>query len=127
MKTKKILYAEDDGMTAQMVIDTLNCYFPGIKIEHFPDGRKLTERLEKGASDFSVVVTDEDMPGNSGTEIIKSYAKKDGFEKIPFILFYGGYPQMGEKAIEEGARGYIRKTNIALGELKNVLEKILVQ
>jgi DNA-binding NtrC family response regulator len=121
----KILYAEDDRMTSEIVLEKLKDSFPDMEIEHFRDGEKLANRLEKGACDFSFVITDENMPYLYGSEIIKKYSKINGYEKIPFVLFFGGDPKTGEQAIKEGAIAYIRKSHVAIEELIKLMKEKL--
>ena len=100
---KTIYIADDDASIRKLTGDVLGIFFPEYKREFFEDGSGLLKRLEGGEKP-SLIVSDNEMPGVTGSEIIKGYAKK-----IPFILIYGGDEKIGEKAMEDGAYGYFRK------------------
>ncbi len=70
------------------------------------------------------------MPGIIGSEIIKKYSKKPGFEQIPFVLCYAGNVSLGASLVREGyAFSYLEKPfgikdlvktlKNALGSVKN--------
>ena len=57
------------------------------------DGTSLEERLKKDTNRVCAVVTDNNMPGIKGSQIIDKYASKIG---LPFILFYAGDERIGQ-------------------------------
>lgn len=108
MEKNKILYAEDDDAIRNLTLEFLE-KFEDYNVESFLEGISLKNRLEKDVSEVALVITDNQMPGSNGFSLIKDYAKKEKFEKIPFILFYGGHEAIGKKAIENGAFAYFLK------------------
>ena len=102
---KKILLADDTEILRDFQRTILK-KFPGYEIEEFEDGSSLKSRLEGKVEDVSLVVTDNEMPGVNGSEIISEYAKKS---KFPFVLVYGGGEEIGEQAIKNGAFRYLMK------------------
>ena len=86
MDRDKILYADDD----ELMIKLARLYFskdlPEYTTEFFEDGAELADRLEKDVGDVAVVVIDNEMPRKNGSEIIREYARRSGFEKIPFFF-----------------------------------------
>ena len=90
---KTILIADDYDVVRQSIVDCFNEHFPEYNIEAFRDGTSLEERLKKDTNRVCVVVTDNNMPGIKGSQIIDKYASKIGFL---FILFYAGDERIGQ-------------------------------
>ncbi len=109
-----ILYAEDNDGTRELLSEILEEEFINYKIESKSSGTQLEKRLEKNVSDVALVITDNFMPGIDGSCIIEKYSRKKEFEEIPFILLYGGAEEIGKKAVENGAFGYLLKDSIHL-------------
>ena len=104
-----ILLADDNDVARNISQEIIRRNFPGFSLEVFPNGISLVERLERGVDDVRLIITDNEMPGVDGSEIIRQYARRLGYEKIPFILRYGGEEQIGIKSIEDGAFAYACK------------------
>ena len=101
MKDKNvILYAEDDSSVRSVNEMFLKNYFSGMIIETFEDGTSLEKRLNNGVAGVCMVITDNDMPGITGLEIIKKYAGKLDF---PFILNSTSPDEVISEAVEVGA------------------------
>jgi DNA-binding NtrC family response regulator len=122
----KILYAEDDSLLREIFITGVVPNFPGMEVVPIESGRALEDVLSKGVEDLRLVVTDNTMPpGSTGLEIIEKYARAPGFEKIPFVLYYGGEERIGESAISAGALAYLNKPcsiDSIIGVVKHALE-----
>lgn len=104
---KRILLADDDESVRSMQkILLARSLGQEYKIEEFKDGGSLKNRLERDVGDVVLVVTDNEMPGANGSEIIAEYARK---YKFPFVLVYGGVKSIGEQAVEDGAFRYLIK------------------
>ncbi len=115
----KILVADDEEYIRNLIFRILVRAIPnfeadGFEVELFPDGTSLEARLNKGIGNVGLVITDNDMPGVSGGELIKKYALRPEFSRIPFILQYGGPSDTGMTAIENGAFTYITKPSSAV-------------
>jgi DNA-binding NtrC family response regulator len=106
---KTILIAEDSEPMRIIIKRILQKDFPQFQIESFEDGTSLESRLNKEINDVALVVTDNRMPGITGFEIIKKYAKKLEYSGVKFILCYLGDEKIGKIAIENGAFDYILK------------------
>ena len=111
MPRNKILYAENYEGMRNLVKISLEEEFPDYYIETHNDGISLSQRLEQDVSDVALVVTDNQMPGYSGSRITKDYSRREGLKEIPFILFYGLLDdgELGKQAVEDGAFGYVLK------------------
>lgn len=104
---KTILVADDEKMVRFYSEHRLKNTFPDYNIECFEDGKSLDERLSQSLKGVHAVITDNQMPGMEGSEIIKKYATN--LEDITFILYYGGDDKIGKEAVRDGACGYISK------------------
>jgi len=105
----KILVADDDGAMRRLNLRCLKMGFPRYETEEFEDGKSLVSKLEGDVSGVALVLTDNEMPGINGSEIIKNYASREGFKQIPFILVYGGDETIGKQVVRDGAFGYLIK------------------
>ena len=120
MTRNRILLAEDNHDVRYVEALTLERSFPDYITEQFKDGGSLVKRLEMDVSDVALIVTDNQMPVMEGNEIIRNYAPK--LKGVPFVLVYGGEEEIGERAVREGAFGYMLKPKFDLELLKKALE-----
>ncbi len=121
---KQILFADDDDSIRNLMFNLFKNHFSDYKIEAFPDGISLDSRLEKNISDVCLVLTDNSMPGIDGGEIIRKYAKNPSFDKISFILAYGGDEEIGKIAVKNGAFAFINKP-YTIEEILSLAEQAL--
>ena len=109
-KSGKILYAEDSETLRAVCLMLFAKLLPDYEIECFEDGTSLEKRLNNGLENVKLVLTDNDMPGATGSSIIMNYAQRPEFGNLPFILFYGGHENIGKELVERhGAFSYISK------------------
>ena len=94
-----ILIADDDPYVLFMNQRKIDEHFPGFFVQTFEDGISLERRLNEDVGDVRLVITDNQMPGPDGSDIIRNYARK--LEQIPFVLFYGGKESLGKSLIQE--------------------------
>ena len=105
---KIILFADDDKNVRETMLMFLDMRFPSYGVESFKEGTSLEKRLKQGSlENVCMVITDNQMPGIEGSEIIRIYASK--FPEIPFILYYGGDEEIGEEAVRNRACAYVLK------------------
>ncbi|MBN2197589.1 response regulator [Candidatus Wolfebacteria bacterium] len=78
------------------------------------------EALEKINSDFSLVLTDQEMPGMLGTELIARI--KEIFPDMKVVLMSGNFS--AEKAAAAGADGFLAKP-FGIAKTKGILSFIL--
>jgi len=105
-----ILVADDEFPVRCSFSEILKQYFPEYQVREYEDGNKLIEGLNGPLEGICMVVVDQKMRNTpTGSEIISNYARKPGFGSIPFVLHYGGYPEIGENALENGARAVLKK------------------
>ena len=110
MRKKNLLYAEDNPDLRELFLTYSEKYLPEVEVvEVCKDGFSLEKRLQKGLEEIDLVLTDNQMPGSDGSDIIKKYARLPNFDKIPFILYYGGFEEIGKQAVRDGAFAYFKK------------------
>jgi len=108
--TKIILIADDDKTVRKMMSMVLDEGFPNYGIESFEDGTSLNERLKQGSlENVCMVITDNQMPGMSGLEVIEKHARKLKEQGIPMILHYAGDREIGVEAVRNGAYASVDK------------------
>ncbi len=79
LKSKNVLYVEDDTVTREAFVDMASRYFKKIYIAS--DGKEGLEKFEDLAPDF--IITDVEMPVMGGIEMIKKIREID--KKIPIM------------------------------------------
>jgi DNA-binding NtrC family response regulator len=119
-----ILIADDEEVNRNFYHTVIGNTFPDYETETFVEGDSLKGRLERSVERISLVFTDNEMPGTSGGRIIKEYSRRAGFEKIPFILCYGGPAEIGEEAVRDGAFGYLLKPT-SISDILGMINKAL--
>ena len=120
---KIILFEDDDKNVRETMLMFLDMRFPSYGVESFKEGTSLEERLKQGSlENVCMVITDNQMPGIEGSEIIRIYASK--FPEIPFILYYGGDEEIGEEAVRNRACAYVLKP-IALKKFYPIIRDAL--
>ncbi len=90
---KKALYTliVDDDQFVRSILKTALEKLPGINLLEAKNGHEAITLLEKHGSEICLIITDHDMPGMSGSEIIAW--TKDRFPKIKSLLISGGLSQ----------------------------------
>ena|SRR3989344_8808586 len=117
---KTILYAEDTDYVRKIFTRCLSGNFPDNPLEIFQDGSSLERRLGGDLGNVGLVITDNEMPGRTGSQIIREYARREEFRRIPFVLLYAGDPLIGEVAVKNGAFAYAEK----LSGMDNIITTI---
>src|SRR3989338_3803390 len=100
-----IAIAEDDDILRETYEAMLPRAVPDTKIETFPEGDSLVERVRKGG--VSLVFTDHDMPpGSNGITAIRRIREYDA--NLPVYLMSANKDAL-DMAIKAGATGTIDK------------------
>ena len=100
----KILIAEDEEITLNNIVDTLND--EGYTATGVRDGIEVVQRMEK--EQFEVLITDIKMPGLSGVELLETVKKKYPDTEVIIITGFGSISSAVD-AIRLGAIDYITK------------------
>ncbi len=121
-ENKGIIFLADDEPS---VLDAnrrlVRACFPGFVPETFKDGNSLEERLKNDVSGVRLVITDNNMPGIKGSDLIEKYAR---ILDVKFILYYAGDNSIGEDAVKNGAFGYLKKPS-ELSDFEDLVRRAL--
>lgn len=120
MKIERIILADDHSFIRLGLIQILKDEYPSVEIEQVADGESLVKAVMQ--KDWSLVITDLDMPGRSGLEALEQI--KLIKPNLP-VLVLSIYPEelYAVRVLKAGAYGYLNK-NSAPDELINAIERI---
>ncbi len=101
-----VLHVDDDPEFLELASTLLEREAENIAVETVTSGAAALDRLDDG--DVDCVVSDHDMPGRTGIELLREVRKEhDG---LPFILFTGnGSEEVAGEAIMADATDYLQK------------------
>ena len=110
MENKKVFIADDTAGIPELY----RCFLEGefivpVVIEIFKNGTSLEKRLGENPENLRLVLTDNQMPGITGSEIISKYSRMPQFSNARFVLLTGDEYSVGEEAVRNGAYGYLIK------------------
>ena len=115
----KILIVDDDKKLCRML--TLRMQRKGFDVF---GAHTLTEGLNKAnANLFDVIFLDVEMPDGDGLEFLTKFKKNPSFPEV-IIITGQGDPDGAEKAIKNGAWGYVEKPDV-LSEIDLHLDRAL--
>lgn len=104
----RILVVDDSRATREVIKSILGDHF---SVFEFADGLSVWERIESGI-DAKALITDIDMPGIDGVELISRIRKSDDpqIRNLPIIAITGAEDQeTRRRAFMSGATGFIIK------------------
>ena len=120
---KTILVAEDSLMLRKVACFPLEK--AGYKILEANNGIEAIEAMSK--NDVDMIVTDLNMPGMDGFELIEKVKAEEKFKHIPIIILSTeGKREMVMKGLTLGANSFLQKPikpDLMLQEVKRLLEK----
>lgn len=99
MRPTTILLVEDDKPVLRMVKDTLE--LEGWHVEACEDGTTALRLLESGAP-CDLILTDNDLPGVSGLELIRRARKLTHRQGTPIIMLSGRPSPGGSQSRRRG-------------------------
>lgn len=108
-ETARILIVDDMEMMRRLVVQT--CRTIGFKdIIEAPDGRRAWDFLINSDPPVELVISDWNMPGVSGIELLKRIRENEKFKNLPFILLTAEN-ESGQvtTALKLGADNYLLK------------------
>ncbi|MFI4911673.1 MAG: response regulator [Sedimentisphaeraceae bacterium JB056] len=119
---KSVLVVEDSITTRMLIVNILEA--AGFNVSSAVDGQQGYEMLNEG--DFSLVVSDIEMPRLSGFELTKKIRKHKKFDDIPVILCTTlSKREDMEKGIDAGANAYITKGNFDQNNLLETVNRLI--
>ena len=118
---KKVMVVEDDKAL-------LNIYrkMIGVKywVEGVADGEAAVEKLKKYLPDL--LFLDLEMPKLDGLGVLKVMKKKGWLAKVPVVILSNySNPEVIDRALAMGARGYVKKEEIELEQVLDECRKYL--
>ena len=118
---KRVLYVDDDAALVFLVERSLRR--KGYAITTFTDPYLAATALQERAQDFDLLVTDYNMPGYSGVELLR--IARQTRPDLPVALASGYITQeIQDSALAEGARALIHKPN-DIEELCATVQRLL--
>jgi PAS domain S-box-containing protein len=120
---ERVMIVDDEDALLALTVEVLK------KLNYdpvaFPDGGAALAAFHAAPQDFDAVVTDEIMPGLTGTELASSLRERRG--DLP-ILLVSGYigPLMSERAAAAGVSEILKKP-VQSRELAAALSRVLVE
>jgi PAS domain S-box-containing protein len=120
-KGERVLVVDDEEALMAVTSETLKRL--GYEPAAFPDGAKALAEFESRPERFDVVVTDEVMPGLTGTDLASSMRRRR--RDLPIVLVSGYIgPMMSERALAAGVDAILKKP-VQSRELAAALARVL--
>jgi PAS domain S-box-containing protein len=118
---ERVLVVDDEEALMAVTSETLKRL--GYEPAAFPDGAKALAEFESRPERFDVLVTDEVMPGLTGTDLASSVRRRR--RDLPIVLVSGYIgPMMSERALAAGVDAILKKP-VQSRELAAALARVL--
>lgn len=111
----------DDELSTREILEQF-CRSRSLAVTVAPDGRAAMTALERNPTRFTIILTDINMPGADGFEVLKA-AKS--VNRDCYVVMITGYATLDSalRAVREGAYDYLAKP-FSLGQLDVMLARI---
>jgi DNA-binding NtrC family response regulator len=111
----------DDELSTRELLEQF-CRSRGLPVTTASDGRAAITALERAPSRFTIVMTDINMPGADGFEVLKTARAGN---RGCYVVMITGYATLDTalRAVREGAYDYLAKP-FSLGQLDVMLARI---
>ena len=121
----RVLHVEDDQEFAELASTVLQ-QETELVVETAPDAAAALTRLAE--ADFDAVVSDYEMPGQDGLELLAAVREDD--PNLPFILYTGrGSEELASEAVSAGVTDYLQKGagtgqfDVLVNRVRNAVEQ----
>ncbi|MFT4539768.1 MAG: two-component system chemotaxis response regulator CheY [Planctomycetota bacterium] len=107
---KKLMIVDDSSTMRKIIMRVLRQ--ADIAVENILEAGNGIEALEQLASnpDIELILSDVNMPEMNGIDLVKNVREKHNSDTMPIIMITTeGGEAMRNKAIENGANGYVSK------------------
>ena len=102
----ELLHVDDDSAFLDLTESFLTNELAAVDITTVTDPQAVLSKLDAGS--FHCVVSDYDMPGTDGLELLADVRER--FPELPFVLYTGkGSEEIAAQAINAGVTGYLQK------------------
>lgn len=124
MKKSKIVLAEDDDILSKVLVEELEEM--GFDATPVRDGGKVVSKVEKIRPDL--LLLDIRLPNKTGFDILKELKESPDLKEIPvLIITMEDSDDDVKKGLELGAKGYIIKSQHAVGEMVDEVKNFFSQ
>lgn len=126
MNTIRVVHVDDDPSIVDISQSFLEEAHDGFIVEPKTDPQEILRQLRAGSLDVDCIVSDYQMPGMNGLELLETVRDHD--TEIPFVLFTGkGSEEIAADAIAAGVTEYLQKGgsdaySILANRIQNVVE-----
>ncbi len=116
---KRILLAEDSDALRRVIESHLQEM--GYEVLAVSDGQQAIQQIET-ADVFDLVLTDDEMPGQNGTSVIKAARKRSSITKTILMSFKEGVAVLAKRA---GADEFLQKPRDFPERFEEVVRRLL--
>lgn len=104
-----ILIVDDDPVACALLDGSIRP-LPDVRIDIFHDGESLLRLLEEHTADVDLLVTDWELPGKNGVQIVEVARAMPGFAETPIIMVTGNRDHsVRHAALVAGATDFVTK------------------
>jgi len=115
----KILYAEDDKLVADAVVEVLK--LEGWRVELLSNGEAVLSMLT-GAARYDLLLLDNELPGRSGLELVRAARELEHRRRTPVVMLSAS--DVKAEAERAGVDAFLRKPE-GVGELVATITRLL--
>ncbi|MEP7305676.1 MAG: response regulator [Acidobacteriota bacterium] len=115
----EVLVVDDEIGIRELLADHLLAQ--GLVVTTLSDGRAAVAALEHSNGRFGLVLTDINMPGADGFDVLRAARQANAGTKVVMLTGYGSLDS-AKKAFSLGAHEYIRKP-FKLGTLDGIVQE----
>ena len=120
---KLITGVVDDQLTMRSLVQTCLNQIGVVDVRTFPEAGVALEKLR--VQPVHVLLSDFNMPGMDGLELLRAVRAEAHFSKMAFILITGrADKELVQKAIQLGANNYLVKP-FTSAQLKQKIEQVV--
>lgn len=113
--------SENCAVTLQVALETL----PGVELRVAGSAAAALEMIERDGKRVAAVITDLQLPGMSGLDLIARLRAETRFQSLPVLMISGASdPRLPEAAIAQGAAAFFAKP-YSPGGVRKKLEQLL--
>lgn len=122
-KKKQSILVVDDALTTRTLEKNI-LESSGYEVDIAISGEDALEMVAKKS--YDLVVTDVDMPGISGFDLIRRLKREERYKEIPVIIVSGlSKPEHQREGIKVGAQAYIVKSSFDQDSLVEVIRSLI--
>ena len=116
----EVLIVDDEVQTRELLSEF--CQAQGYTVATAHDGRSALTAIARGPRQFSVVITDLQLPGADGFDVLRAAREAN---PSAYVVMITGYASLDSAvgAVRDGAYDYLAKP-FALGQLEVILRRI---